>query len=599
MRKIKDRFCLPTERLIASWCAAAAVILCITDGVFFEKEFADSVSAVKAGALFAVCFVIFTAAAVFIPKLIKKTVNTDDYALALSVGVYAYLLVMVKFDTLFVAGVSAVAALTVGYLAYSDRLKLGKLTFGAPAALTVCGAAAIFCCAFIARETVCRYLTYSAPNFDFGIFVNMFHNMKESFSAVTTCERDGLLSHFAVHVSPVYYLLLPIYAIFPHPETLQICQAVIVVSAVIPLFLICRTRGLSYKLTAVVCAAFCFYPAVSGGCFYDIHENCFLLPLLMWCFYFFEKHLCIPAYVFALLVLTVKEDAFVYIVFFALFLIVAKRKYLHGMILAVSALLYFAGASYILKTYGEGIMSGRYRNFIVGDGGLVSVVKNVFADPALAVSEIFEKEKLEFIAQMLLPLAFVPFMAKKPENMLLILPMLLINVMTDYQYQYSIYFQYVFGSTAFLFYCSVLNLADMSAGTKRTLTVMMLSVSMLFFASTVWQKGAYSDKYERFGWEYKIMDEVTGDIPDDGSVCCCTFLLPHLAQRSVIYPLDSAHKDECEYVVIDLRYEKYEEAVIEQYVEKGYEQTDYREGIIAVFRNPAAEQVRGERTLPK
>lgn len=585
-----SKYKLPVERFIAAWCCAAAVILRTTDGDFFDKAFADGAGIIKPAGMFLLFFILFTAAAFTVPKLTHRGINTDDWALAAGVGFYAHFLSLTKTDILFVTGVAAVSVLTVCYLMRSDRMKICGIPFGKKACLTVCICAFVFCFSFIAVETVFRYLTYSSPNFDFGIFVNMFHNMRESFAAVTTCERDGLLSHFAVHVSPVYYLLLPVYALFPHPETLQICQALVVASAVFPLFLIARGRGLSYRLTAVICAAFCFYPAVSGGCFYDIHENCFLLPLLMWCFYFFEKKQYIPAYVFAFLVLTVKEDSFVYIVFFGIFLIISEKKYIHGIILTAVSLLYFAGASYILKSFGEGIMSYRYQNFINGEGGLLSVVKNVFADPALAVSEIFEKEKLEFIAQMLIPLAFLPFMAKKPAHMLLILPMLLINVMPDYQYQYSIYFQYVFGSAAFLFYCSVLNLSDMSGAEKRSIALSALCAAMLFFSATVWQKGSYFEKYRKFGWEYEIMDEVVEEIPDDASVCCSTFLLPHLAQRSVIYSADSKHTDECEYLVFDLRFEKYEEALIDKYNDLGYEEVDYREGIIAVFRNSSCAE---------
>ena len=44
---------------------------------------------------------------------------------------------------------------------------------------------------------------------------------------VTTCERDRVLSHFAVHVSPIYYLFLPFYALFPSPVTLEVLQALL------------------------------------------------------------------------------------------------------------------------------------------------------------------------------------------------------------------------------------------------------------------------------------------------------------------------------------------------------------------------------------
>lgn len=47
---------------------------------------------------------------------------------------------------------------------------------------------------------------------------------------MTTCERDRVLSHFAVHVSPIYYLFLPFYALFPLPVTLEVLQALLLAS---------------------------------------------------------------------------------------------------------------------------------------------------------------------------------------------------------------------------------------------------------------------------------------------------------------------------------------------------------------------------------
>src|SRR5699024_7070503 len=97
------------------------------------------------------------------------------------------------------------------------------------------GAAAFV--AFVGGFGVFRYLTYSAPNYDFGLFSQMFYYMKETFMPLTTSERGTLLSHFAIHVSPIFYLLLPGYLIFPNPMYLQIMQAVILASGVIPLYL--------------------------------------------------------------------------------------------------------------------------------------------------------------------------------------------------------------------------------------------------------------------------------------------------------------------------------------------------------------------------
>jgi hypothetical protein len=83
------------------------------------------------------------------------------------------------------------------------------------------------------------YWNNATSCYDMGIFSQMFYYMREYGSVLTTCERDGLLSHFAVHFSPIYYSLLPFYCLFPTPATLLVCQAVLVGSGVIPLVLIC------------------------------------------------------------------------------------------------------------------------------------------------------------------------------------------------------------------------------------------------------------------------------------------------------------------------------------------------------------------------
>ena len=46
--------------------------------------------------------------------------------------------------------------------------------------------------------TVSRVLGHASPTYDFGIFSQMYYYMKETGLPFTTCERDGLLSHFEV-----------------------------------------------------------------------------------------------------------------------------------------------------------------------------------------------------------------------------------------------------------------------------------------------------------------------------------------------------------------------------------------------------------------
>ena len=266
--------------------------------------------------------------------------------------------------------------------------------------------------------TVGRLKTNWAPAFDFGIFAQMFHNMKETGLATTTVERGKVLSHFAVHISPIYYLMLPFYWLFPHNATLQILQAVILASAVIPMWLIGKQHGLSGLARTLLCALLLLFPTTAGGTSYDLHENCFLLPLVLWLMYAIDRESIWMAALFSVLTLMVKEDAAVYVAVAALYMIVRsavgyKKSELKPLLIGCGVLLlsvcWFLLATSYLTKHGEGVMSYRYNNFIYdGSGSLFSVIKAVLLCPMKMLFECVDSEKLPYITSTFLSWLCLP-----------------------------------------------------------------------------------------------------------------------------------------------------------------------------------------------
>ena len=279
---------------------------------------------------------------------------------------------------------------------------------------------------FVSAWTVGRVYSFSSPTFDFGIFSQMFYNMKESGLPMTTVERDGLLSHFAVHVSPVYYLMLPFYWLVPTPATLQVLQAAAITSAVIPLWKIGKHHGLTGAQRMLVCAVLLLYPAFSGGTSYDIHENCFLTPLILWLLYGIDRKNTAITAIAAVLTLMVKEDAAVYVAVVALWLIVKTvlrfkkldvQNLITGIVLlAISLGWFFLVTGYLAKS-GDGVMTYRYSNFMYDDSSsLITVIKSVILNPMKAVYECVDAEKLYFIGMTLLPLLGLPLLTRRYER---------------------------------------------------------------------------------------------------------------------------------------------------------------------------------------
>ena len=459
--------------------------------------------------------------------------------------------------------------------------------------------------------TVCRVKSFSTPSFDFGIFAQMFHSMGTTGLPVTTLERDGVLSHFAVHVSPIYYLLLPFYLLVPTPATLQVLQAAVLASAVIPLYLLGKHHGLPPYLRAALCALLLLYPSFAGGASYDIHENAFLTPLILWLFFGIDRKNIPLTAVFAVLTMMVKEDAPVYVAVIALWLLLRGLLHRHsrwelwaGILLLVTSVAYFFGVTSYLATSGDGVMTYRYSNFIYdGSASLITVIKAVLLSPMKAVFECVDKEKLEFIGLTMLPLVFLPLMTRRYERLILLIPYILVNLMSDYQYQHDIFFQYTYGSTACLFYLVTVNLADMAAVELRLgILAVALCISVSCFGAQILPEAfRYPQNCKKNEDYYSKVASVLDEVPEGASVAATTYYTPHLSQRDILYDIRYASKDHifsCDYIALEVKstysykpyavngekgYENFRDMVLE----RGYEKIAEYPGVTEIYKkNP-------------
>ena len=568
-------------RAIAAWSLYALAILLTAEGDFFDLSFAQDTSLTAMALLIVLFFVLLTALAALLEGyetdswflLLGATgcvlrwvsVFVNDISYKVTVGKST--MMMNSDDTLFLLAVIFAYMLFLLYFLQKNDLLLDRLKIHSGVTLGIISALGLVSAVVIAVTTCMRYLTFTSPNFDFGLFVNMYHNMTETGLPLISSERDVLLSHFVVHLSPIYYVLLPVYALFPSAMTLQISQAVLVASGIIPAILIARHYKLSNGTQIVVALIYATFPVISMGCFYDFHENCFLLPLLLWVFYFFEKEKYLWMYVFVILTLMVKEDAAIYVIFFALYVLLSRKKYLHGSLMALGAAAYFlialaylnASAAYWADFYASdtprpsiaGPMINRFDNLIYDkEKGLLGAIFTALKNPGYLLTQFFSTQgayldswfierspwaKVVYLIQMLLPVGMIPFCTKKQSRWLLLAPILL-NVLTTYKYQYSINFQYHFAITAFVMYATLLNLPDIQPIPRRRLLALGAAASCCMYIFLVIPKyNQYTDLWEKNKASYQYREAMLDTIPEGASLCVPSNYLAHCADRREVY----------------------------------------------------------------
>ena len=452
---------------------------------------------------------------------------------------------------------------------------------------------------FVGYVTVMRHLTYSTATFDFGIFAQMYEYMLQKGTVETTMEREFLLSHFGVHFSPVFYLTLPIYYLFPSPITVQLIQALVIALPVIPIVLLCRHYGLKNIVTIFLCGFYALYPATTNGAItYDIHENCFLTFLILMFLYYCEKCKKIGMIMCALFVCMVKEDAAIYIIAIGAYFLFSKRGKLKGIFFMIFGAIYFVIAIKIVNSYGLGIIDDKFNDYFYTENrSLSEVITTILFNPAYFFGQIIKNysqdavDKLTYIVIMFVPISFALFsVGKKYSRFLLLAPFALINLGTTYIYMHDVGFHYQFGSVAIMIYVIIMNLSEMDVKQAVSRTVSMVLCAGLFFAGLLaGQIDMYSKIYDYNKPVFDTLDEALDKIPREASVSTTGFLTTHLSRHLEVYEQNlymeknDGQTPDVDYLAIDLRgndFEQFSEAVYSGRYELFYE----KEGIIAIYK---------------
>ena len=145
---------------------------------------------------------------------------------------------------------------------------------------------------------------------------------------------------------------------------------------------------------------------------------------------------------------------------------------------------------------------------------------------------------------------------RRYERYILLIPYILANLMSDYEFQHDVFYQYNFGSVAFLFYLTVVNVADLKSGKNRRLFLIPSAIlCALCFAPVVVPEAApYPNLVIRNYESCQDLRETLDLIPEDATVSASTYYNTYLSQRKILYNIHYVSRAtllETEYIVMD------------------------------------------------
>jgi uncharacterized membrane protein len=428
--------------------------------------------------------------------------------------------------------------------------------------------------AFFSYYTVVHHRNVLSTSLDLGLEENVIWHALHSGALFKTTPYGGphgnLLGEHAAYLS---YVIAPIYGLHQSAETLLVLQSALIGGAAIPLYLVAR-KYLGAWLSCFLAVAYLFYPPLHGSNLYDFHYPP-LAPFFLWfTLYFVLSKRTVLAFVFALLSLSVREDVSVGLVILGGLLVLTERRARAGVWMMAAGVVYFVGMKLVIMP----IQRGGHEAFIHQYAGLVAngshgfggVIKSVLSNPIFTLGVVLEKDKLIYLLQILLPLAFFPL--RRPLGLLCCAPGILFTLLsTGYRPLYQISFQYTAHWTSYLFIAVILNLAWLGARARlrghagqawrrawiATLAVAMLVCTYQFGAILqhnaahggfgIYHFGTDADDRER----RRTLGELLAKVPREAKIVSSENIVPQVSNRAYAYTLRLGIED-ADYLLFSL-----------------------------------------------
>ena len=423
----------------------------------------------------------------------------------------------------------------------------------------VCLAAAGYA-TFFAYHTVVHHRNVLSTSLDLGLEENVIWHALHSGSLFKTTPYGGPTGNMlGEHAPYLNYLIAPIYALHQSAETILVLQAALVGGAAIPLYLVAR-KYLGPWLSCLVAVWYLFYPPVHGSNLYDFHYPP-LAPFFLWFTLFFVlARRNVWAAVFTVLTLSVREDISFGLMIVGIFLTLTNRRPRAGLLLIVTGAAYFVAMKLIIMPIQRGGQEAFLYMFTgllpEGGQGFGGVLKTVIANPAFTLGVVLERDKLIYLLEIFLPLAFFPL--RRMVGLLCCVPGFLFTLLsTGYRPLYQISFQYTAHWTAYLFIAVIANLSWLGreavrhgregTGRKRA-WVAAISLAMLV---TTYQLGALIQHHAvrggfgiyHFGtdsedWERRQkLHALIAMVPPKAKIVSSENIVPQISNRPYSYTL--------------------------------------------------------------
>jgi len=423
------------------------------------------------------------------------------------------------------------------------------------APLVIVIAAGAFYAAFFIFYTLRWHYKLRTGNYDLSINNNlMFGGLHGKFLHSTLVFPKEPAKYLANHVKLGAYLFLPIYALFPRPETLFVIQSTFIGFGAVPLFLFAR-RHLSDATSMLVALAYLAYYPLHGASFSEFQAVPVAAALIFTVIWAADAKHYKTLGVALVCALLMREDVSVGLAVVGAFLLLSGHRPMPGLIIMTSSTAYFLLLRfYVMEAAGTWWFPNMYKDLWAdGEKGFRSVIKTALSNPTFTLGKIIVEKKLHYMMHLLVPIAFLT--VRRWYLWAALLPGAFLTLLvTNYEPPITFSFHYVMHWAPYLFVAAVLALAALRDGPilgperHRAAVATMVASSLVLsyhYGAFARSEGGFKAGFSKIEFTYTEAEydryqqllELTSVIPKDASVAATEKCGPHLSSRLEMFTM--------------------------------------------------------------
>ena len=401
--------------------------------------------------------------------------------------------------------------------------------------------------------TILRENTFLTSGFDLGIFNQAFsttiHQHRIFYeTGDISFNPDG--NFFGVHFSPILFILLPFYAIYPSPENLLVMQTVILALGALPIYWITKNK-LGKTFGFLIALIYLCSPLVLSVNLNDFHLEAFTSTFFLFSLFYLDRERWSGFMVFMILAFSTIEFAPIIGIFVALYAFIlnkkgkfaypqkAKKYIVFTVLISILWLILAFGIKAIVNPTTSPLPSP-FHSILQNPTGILYTITNDLG------------AKLFYIILIFAPLAFLPILAPTP--LIMLIPWIGASLLSTYPFYYSIYYQYQGFVIPFIFIALIKSIERINFKDARKI------FGVLFVATILFSMLIFSSPERPWNYKLPIQDEHTqalnkilSFVPSNASILTENDLFPHVSGRVEAYmylPQDSDISPD--YILVDI-----------------------------------------------